>query len=234
MAKIPISILIIDDQNQNSSITRLKTSLNKKFDLDIHQIQTTVPELRKEQSDHLDIIKLKSKIEEVIKDKSITLALTDFDLSENEEGIDGLSVVKILKELRPTIKIMVYSGNRTKVIQRVLNKQNSPYNEEEVIRAIEALMGYEVLNYIARQSYVDEIIKFANKLKTVQPKDYLIKILRAHHSRVFKSCYPDFRDKTFGEIADILESNSDARSELWMQELIEQSVAYLIEINKDA
>ena len=35
-----------------------------------------------------------------------------------------------------------------------------------------------------------------------------------------------------GEIADMIEKGSDFRSREWMQELIEQSIAYLIKINE--
>ena len=39
--------------------------------------------------------------------------------------------------------------------------------------------------------------------------------------------YPGWRNLTLNEICEIIENKKDARSELWMDDMIEQVVAYI-------
>lgn len=41
-----------------------------------------------------------------------------------------------------------------------------------------------------------------------------------------------FKGKTLGEIADMIEKQSDKRVDSWTQELVEQTIAYLVKINE--
>ena len=90
-------ILIIDDVSQEAPIRSLKSKMRKEFELVCEEIITKRPELRKEDSNHLDFEKLKEKINEAFeKCKWFDLVLTDFDL--NEPGnVDGLEVVDYIK-----------------------------------------------------------------------------------------------------------------------------------------
>lgn len=225
------TVLIIDDEDQSRTINALKRQLKPKCNLEVIPILTTDVELRKEDSDHLDVAKLEKQIAEAMTSKHIDWALTDFNLAE--EDIDGLSVVEILSKLRKSLKIIMYSGNRTAVVKRVLGKAKiHDASEEEIVDAIRKLLEYHIIEYIKRDDYKDKLIEFINRDDDPTVQDYFLEQLRTHSGMVFKSCYAPLKGKTFGEIADMIENGQDKRTDSWTRELIEQTIAYLVKINE--
>ena len=194
-------------------------------------IRTTDVELREDGSDHLDVIKLKERIKDLISSKHINWALTDFNLSEDD--IDGIDVVEILTELRKNLKIIMYSGNRKAVVKRVLGKVKlQEATEEEIVEAVRKLMEYQIIDYVKRDEYKDKLIELINRDDEPTVHDYFLEQLRQHSEMEFKSCYAPLKGKTLGEIADMIEKQSDKRVDSWTQELVEQTIAYLVKINE--
>ena len=113
-------ILIIDDNDQNVNIRSLKMQVKGHCDLEVISIKTTDSIFKEDNSEHLDINKLKLHINDAIKGKSISWVFTDFNLSE--EKINGLTIVKLLKEIRNSLKIIIYSGNLEAVIRSVVGE----------------------------------------------------------------------------------------------------------------
>lgn len=225
------TVLIIDDEDQSRTVKALQRQLKAKCNLEAITILTTDVELREDGSDHLDANKLKIKIDKAIKSKHIDWALTDFNLAE--EDIDGLTVVEILSELRKNLKIIMYSGNRTAVVKRVLGKAKiQDASEDEIVDAIRKLLEYPVIDYIRRDDYKDNLIAFINRDDDPSAQDYFLEQLRMHSEMEFKSCYASFKGKSFGEIADLIENGQDKRTDSWTRELIEQAIAYLVKINE--
>lgn len=225
------TVLIIDDVDQSITINALKRQLKTKCNLEAIAVLTTDVELRKENSDHLDATKLEKKIAEAMETKHIDWALTDFNLAE--EDIDGLTVVEMLSKLRKNLKIIMYSGNRTAVVKRVLGKAKiHDASEEEIVDAIRKLLEYHIIEYIKRDDYKDKLIEFINRDDDPTVQDYFLEQLRTHSEMEFKSCYAPLKGKTFGEIADMIENGQDKRTDSWTRELIEQTIAYLVKINE--
>ena len=211
--KKKVTVLIIDDVDQSKIIDALNKQLKRTCEFEAISIRTTDVELREDGSDHLDVIKLKERIKDLISSKHINWALTDFNLSEDD--IDGIDVVEILTELRKNLKIIMYSGNRKAVVKRVLGKVKlQEATEEEIVEAVRKLM--ELIN--------------RDDEPTVH--DYFLEQLRQHSEMEFKSCYAPLKGKTLGEIADMIEKQSDKRVDSWTQELVEQTIAYLVKINE--
>ena len=73
-------ILVIDDKSQSAVINGIKSKLSKDFDLDFIPIRTGAAEFKKDDSEDLDVVKLKTEIESRIKGKHLDIALSDFDL----------------------------------------------------------------------------------------------------------------------------------------------------------
>lgn len=230
--KIEKTVLIIDDEDQSRIVVALQKQLKTKCDFKAITICTTDPELRKNDSDdHLDVSKLKMKISEAIQSKHIDWALTDFNLAETD--IDGLTVVEMLSELRRNLKIIMYSGNRKAVVQRVLGKVKfKDASEREIVDAVSKLLEYPVIDYISRDYYKDKLIELINRDDEPTVQDYFLKQLRMYSDMEFKSCYPPFKGMSFGRIADMIENNQDKRTDAWTRELIEQTIAYLVKINE--
>lgn len=88
--KKKVTVLIIDDVDQSKIIDALNKQLKRTCEFEAISIRTTDVELREDGSDHLDVIKLKERIKDLISSKHINWALTDFNLSEDD--IDGIDV----------------------------------------------------------------------------------------------------------------------------------------------
>ena len=229
--KKKVTVLIIDDVDQSKIIDALKKQLKRKCEFEAISIRTTDVELREDGSDHLDVRKLKERIKDLISSKHINWALTDFNLSEDD--IDGINVVEILTELRKNLKIIMYSGNRNAVVKRVLGKVKlQEATEEEIVEAVRKLMEYQIIDYVKRDEYKDKLIGLIKRDDEPTVHDYFLEQLRQHSEMEFKSCYAPLKGKTLGEIADMIEKQSDKRVDSWTQELVEQTIAYLVKINE--
>ena len=229
--KKKVTVLIIDDVDQSKIIDALNKQLKRTCEFEAISIRTTDVELREDGSDNLDVIKLKERIKDLINSKHINWALTDFNLSEDD--IDGIDVVEILTELRKNLKIIMYSGNRKAVVKRVLGKVKlQEATEEEIVEAVRKLMEYQIIDYVKRDEYKDKLIELINRDDEPTVHDYFLEQLRQHSEMEFKSCYAPLKGKTLGEIADMIEKQSDKRVDSWTQELVEQTIAYLVKINE--
>jgi hypothetical protein len=79
----------------------------------------------------------------------------------------------------------------------------------------------------------ESLMEFLQKEQNDSVEQRLIKLLRSNKDFIFQSCYPEFQEKSFGEIADIIENNSDARSEEWIDAILSQTIAYLTTVNHE-
>lgn len=110
-------ILVIDDKSQSAVIKGFTSKYSKDFDLDFIVIRTGAAELKKDDSEDLDIDKLKTEIETKIKGKHLDIALSDFDLEC--PYFTGLDAVHLVHEIRKNVSFFVYSGNWNEVIKWV-------------------------------------------------------------------------------------------------------------------
>lgn len=114
-------ILVIDDKSQSSVIKGITSKYSKDFDLDFIVIRTGAAELKKDDSEDLDIDKLKTEIETKIKGKHLDIALSDFDLEC--PYFTGLDTVHLVHEIRKNVSFFVYSGNWNEVIKSVVGQE---------------------------------------------------------------------------------------------------------------
>lgn len=224
-------ILVIDDKSQTAVINGIKAQFGQEFDFDFILIRTSAAELKKDNSEDLDEIKLKEEIKQRIFSKHIDVALTDFDLECN--NFTGLNVVHMVREMRPKLKFFIYSGNWNKVITYVVGKEHKNATIEELIEGINKLIKAQIIDCIGRTDYQERLIQYLRIEQNDSVEKRLVKLLRSNENVVFQSCYPEFEGKTLGEIADIIENNSDARSEEWMEAILSQTIAYLTTVNHE-
>ena len=228
--KKKVTVLIIDDVDQSKIIDALKKQLKRKCEFEAISIRTTDVELREDGSDHLDVRKLKERIKDLISSKHINWALTDFNLSEDD--IDGINVVEILTELRKNLKIILCIQVIGMLSSNVFWEKLNYRATEEIVEAVRKLMEYQIIDYVKRDEYKDKLIELINRDDEPTVYDYFLEQLRQHSEMEFKSCYAPLKGKTLGEIADMIEKQSDKRVDSWTQELVEQTIAYLVKINE--
>lgn len=223
-------ILVIDDRDQENVLDQIHAALDKEYDLHTKSIRTTKIEYRQNDSSKLDFEKLKNAITDAYTQECwFDLILTDFDL--NEKGnVDGLDVVKYIKSIHSTAPIIMYSGDLGDAVRKIINTEGKTLDDQQVAEAVMKLVEHNI-QFIKRNDYKTKAINYLKGEKEMSLHNEFLRLLYEHKDMVFNSCYPEFAGKTFGEIAKILENNSDARSKEWILALIQQTVAYLVKIN---
>lgn len=216
------NIIIIDDEDQNAQKEYIESILKRDFDIEVHLIWTTEETL--DDDGCISEEKLRGRLLEIMKGRSIDLVLTDYELSD--EKISGIEVVKMVKEIRPKVPVIMYSGKINEVIGRLLGDYKKR-DAEDLIQSINEFMSWGIHEFLGRGNYSDDAIKFIKKKKITQVDDVFIKKLREIGDQKCEVGYPDWRDLTLNEICEIIENRRDARSEIWMDDMIEQVVAYI-------
>ena len=223
-------ILIIDDKSQSTVIKGIESKLFKDFDLDFIPIRTADAKFKKDDSEDLDVDKLKTEIETKIKGKHIDIALSDFDLEC--PYFTGLDAVHMVHEIRENVNFFIYSGNWNKVIESVVGKDYQSASIEELVKGINKLIKAQIIDCINRTDYQETLIEYLKKNKGDTIEHRLAILLRAHGDLKFESGFPNFKGKSFYEIADMIENHSDARTDEWIDTLLTQTIAYLVKVNQ--
>lgn len=223
-------ILVIDDKSQSAVIKGFKSKYSKDFDLDFIAIRTGAAELKKDDSEDLDIDKLKTEIESKIKGKHLDIALSDFELEC--PYFTGLDAVDLVHKIRKNVSFFVYSGNWNEVIKSVVGQEYQKASIEELVGGVNKLLNSQVIDCIDRTDYQDILIDYLNKEKGDSIEYQLATSLRVNGEMKFESCFPKFKGMTFNEIADMIECHSDARSDEWIKAILVQTIAYLVKVNQ--
>lgn len=223
-------ILVVDDKPQSAVIKGIQSKLINDFDLDFIPIKTSAAEFKKDDSEELDVNKLKAELESQLKGRHIDIALTDFDLEC--PYFTGLDVVHMVHEIRSNVDFFIYSGNWNKVIESVIGKEHQKATIEELVGGINKLIKAHIINCIDRTDYKETLIGYLKKGNSDSIEHRLSVLLRANGEIVFSSCCPELKRKTFLEIAEMIDRKSDARSEEWIEAVLTQTIAYLTEVNR--
>lgn len=222
--------LIIDDKDQQHAFNAQIRDVLKGdgYNVTAVFINTTDPIVLNEEQ-NIDFKKLSNYIKDKISQIHIDVVATDFDLSD--DYINGLKVVEIIRNIcnRKKTPIILYSGNLDKVIKSVIG---DPVKDASILTAdVRNLMLYHIYDFIDRTGYAESVNRLL-KEKESSTKQILLKKLREYPDMKFMSCYSPFEGKTLGEIANEIEKAS-YHGQGFQSELIEQTVAYLIEINHE-
>ena len=229
MANPTKHIIIIDDEDQEEQKEFLVQKLKQNFDIHVHTIWTLDRAIT---PDKLIIREnLKTVIMDVMKGKNIDLVLTDYQLADDETN--GLDVVEIVKDIRASVPVMVYSGDLERVIGDLLGDNFQDKSKEEIIPVINKLMKLGVEKFSGRTKYDQDVMMFLNKKKTLDLDELLAQKLRELGDERFEAGTPDFRDKNLNDIADMIGNKGNARYSLWIDDLFEQTATYISRCNKD-
>ena len=223
-------ILLFDDKDQTKIIESIKLSTRQEFDLDFIFIRTSSAELKKEDSEDLDTEKLKAKIVSETRGKVIDIALTDFDLEC--DYLNGLDVVRMVHEYHKKVNFFIYSGNWNKVIRSVIGEDYQQASQEQLVKGINDLIHDKIVNCVDRIDYQEDLLKYLRHDSEDSMEHRLCVLLQANGDMVFNSCCPELKGKTFYEIAEMIDSKSDARSDDWIEAVLIQTIAYLTEVNR--
>ena len=222
MGRMPKHIIVIDDENQEAQQELIENKLRGEYDIHVHLIKTSDDVVGEDGNISLEI--LKEMLQNIMTGKSIDLVLTDFELAD--PVISGIEVVKLVKSLRPGVPVIMYSGKKNAVVERLLGDYKNK-DADDIILSINEYVSWGIVEFLQRDHYTDKAIQFIKKKKIVQVNDLFVIKLREIGDKKCEVGYPEWRDKTLNDICDIIENRSDARSDAWMDDMIEQVVAYI-------
>ncbi len=223
-------ILLVDDKDQSVVAEDIKLQMRSDFELEFILVRTAASEFKKEDSEEIDLDKLKDGINAKLHNKHIDVALTDFDLES--ESINGLDIVHIVHDIQKKVDFMIYSGNWSKVIRSVVGDDYKDASIDHLVEGINAFIHEGIVDCVDRTDYKNDLIKYLNQRENDSIEHRLSSLLRAHGDMVFESCFPDFKGMTFNEIADMINKHSDARCDEWLDSLLAQTIAYLVKVNQ--
>ena len=135
-------------------------------------------------------------------------------------------------QLRPKLNFLIYSGNWDEVIRTVVGKDYKKASIDELVGGINDLIHENIVNCIGRTDYKADLIEYLKKNKGDSIEHRLSTLLRAHGEMEFESCFPEYKGLTFNEIADMIDSHSDGRTDEWIEAVLTQTIAYLVKVNQ--
>ncbi|MBQ2885994.1 MAG: hypothetical protein IJE43_19915 [Alphaproteobacteria bacterium] len=229
--KLKKTILVIDDKDQAREIENIQEELNDRFEITYFGIWTAQPQFRKDGSNDPDIDKIRSAIKTYYdRYHHFDLILSDFDL--NAKGtVDGIDLIEYIKDLKPKAKILMYSGNYTDAVRKLIQNPTNQLTELQVAEAVSRFISYKLVDCTDRTSYRDRTIAYFKENKEMSITDELIKLLYEHGDMTFNSCCPKYKGKKFSEIAIELERGNNSYTDEWVMAMIHQTIAYLVEVN---
>ena len=222
--------MLVDDKDQEDVAENIRIQLRREYELEFILIRTAAPEYKKDDSEEIDLDKLRDGIRTKIQYKCIDVALSDFDL--DSDIVNGLCIVHIVHEFRPKINFLIYSGNWNEVIRTVVGGDYQKAPIDHLVEGINSFIHYRIVDCIGRTDYKDGLIKYLRNNDNDSIEHRLCSLLRAHEDMKFESCFPEFKGMTFNEIADLVENNADKRSDEWIDAVLTQTIAYLVKVNQ--
>ena len=223
-------ILLIDDEAQNNDLENIQRNLIAEIEVSYSQIEVLSVEHLDEDA-KFNIEKLKDHLFNCMKKEHYDLILVDYDYGADVE-ISGLDVIDIIREEYKSIDIVLYSADQKKVISDVVGDDVLKCTAEDIIRDINKLLNYKISKISRRDAYVSDVVHMLREDLSPSPNRVLCKFLKDNSGRRFSSCCPKLKDKTFGELAELLEKDNDGRAHEWLKAVIEQAMAYLVVVNE--
>lgn len=221
-------ILLIDDEPQQNALDRIQQSLNGHAHVDYVQINVLDDNFQDNEANFVKH-KLFEFIDSILQ-SSWDLILVDYDYGQ--VGMNGLDVIERIRSKRKNVVVILYSADQKKVIQDVVGIDLKNMPVDSIVEGINKLMDYKIQKMYRRSSYEADIVRYIKFDVAPSPRALLSEMLRENGDKVFNSCCPKLKGKTFREIADILDEENNGNAHEWLKAIIEQVIAYLHEANE--
>jgi len=222
-------ILLIDDEPQGNSLEKIANGVKDRLIIEHRQIEALHADFLDDKA-NLVPEKLYEAIEAAFKGAYYDLILVDY--SYGDVPINGLDVIKQIRKKHQKDDLILYSANQKEIIGKVVGENLKESSQEEIISGINQLMNFRIAKIVSRPAMDSEVIGYLKEDTMFSPYGFIINVLRENRDKVFKSCYPRLSGKTYGEIADLLDSGENGMGNEWLSAILEQLVVYLSEVNE--
>lgn len=224
--------LIVDDDDQ-SDIFPLIQKEGLKYNIDIECIQFNIGNpsentILKEQTVDYELVL--NVFKQRFTGTKIDLIAVDWDL--NNPTLTGPLFIKLLNDNNQRLKIpkMLYSGVLKAEIEKICTEfKNNNKQFNDIWREINTLIETDIRKFVNRDVYNSEVVQILRKVDDDFESSIQL-ILRNFPDFVFKNNFPNpqFKNKTFSQILNIVENDPVLRNEL-NKEISEQVISYLTE-----
>lgn len=224
-------ILFIDDGELKSIIDKIKLNLRKDgFTIAETIIDLSRSEFQKKSDANPDEQVLDfDKIKETLKghfDEAFDIIACDYHYAN--DVLDGSKILSWLKNTSTTekkrirkAKFCLYSSE----VDKVIAKTNT-------VDEITKLIKIRLTDLYQREHLAEGLSKLVKENKRVDWNKELVSELEKYGALKFKSVYPQFKGKTFSEIAKEIDSESH-HGILFSKNLVEISIAHFSDLNTD-
>lgn len=183
--------------------------------------------------DKLDLSLIRDAVKRERQQGRFDLIMVDYNYG-NAHGLNGISIIQMLREIFPKESIILYTGLRQEVIKELIKTGRgtgdiNPADLEQIASRFDDLMKMKIEAFIRRDGFVSEATKMLKQKKYKDVKELLIDKLSQHTDLVVRA--QGMRGINGKTLKDIIESlNSDAQAQNWLDEILDELIAYLTKI----
>lgn len=225
-------LLVIDDVDMTDITNSLRGTLSG------NQINLTSSFIHLnsdfyDNQDKLDLSLIRDAVKRERQQGRFDLIMVDYNYG-NAHGLNGISIIQMLREIFPKESIILYTGLRQEVIKELIKTGRgtgdiNPADLEQIASRFDDLMKMKIEAFIRRDGFVSEATKMLKQKKYKDVKELLIDKLSQHTDLVVRA--QGMRGINGKTLKDIIESlNSDAQAQNWLDEILDELIAYLTKI----
>jgi hypothetical protein len=229
---VDMRMLVIDDVDMTSTTDSLKVTLTR----DQINLTSSFIHLNSDfydAQDKLDLSRILDAVREERQQGRFDLIMVDYDYGDPGE-LNGISIIRGLREVFPEERIILYSGLRKQVIKDLIqperiHRKEGTVDYEQIASSFNKLMQMKIEAFIRRDGFVSEATKMLKQKKYKDVKELLIDKLSQHTDLVVRAQgMRGINGKTLKDIIDSL--NSDVQAQNWLDEILDELIAYLTQI----
>ena len=229
---VDMRLLVIDDVDMTDITNSLRGTLSG------NQINLTSSFIHLnsdfyDNQDKLDLSLIRDAVKRERQQGRFDLIMVDYNYG-NAHGLNGISIIQMLREILPKESIILYTGLRQEVIKELIKTGRgtgdiNPADLEQIASRFDDLMKMKIEAFIRRDGFVSEATKMLKQKKYKDVKELLIDKLSQHTDLVVRA--QGMRGINGKTLKDIIESlNSDAQAQNWLDEILDELIAYLTKI----
>ena len=174
---VDMRLLVIDDVDMTDITNSLRGTLSG------NQINLTSSFIHLnsdfyDNQDKLDLSLIRDAVKRERQQGRFDLIMVDYNYG-NAHGLNGISIIQMLREIFPKESIILYTGLRQEVIKELIKTGRgtgdiNPADLEQIASRFDDLMKMKIEAFIRRDGFVSEATKMLKQKKYKDVKELLI------------------------------------------------------------
>ena len=235
--------LVIDDDNQEEYFETNVYRILQKDHIELIPVFINPKARKYMKNDHsgFDLDLIEKDCIETINNYNCSVVVSDYQIATDNDGFTGLDILNTISENQHNLFSVLYSGVKIKEAIKRLSKALSdtvPDNQErmseaQMLEALNQLKKISSINdIVSGKGYAETVIRYMRCSPLALQQQFLYQLKVDYNNMTFQSCYPVFKGWKLKDIGEQIEKQTPQGGD-FQQALIEQTISYLIDINKD-